>query len=236
MRRLALLALAATGALGLTGCHEVLRVFLNEGDPDPPVHQPPPPAKRAVPAATGAAAKGRAFSGRAVGQLTGRITLRHGFVKSTIKNARFVGDFTGKPRGGPQAGDEGLGPLRSAHWYGRFDVVRDRRNGKTRMKGLVLADFTDASEGRACLRIGYKTRKGKQGRAPKKGSATLAILGGEGGAQTLAGSATILVRIVRGHQLAVRGRVVAKQGPARGFPGACTKLEKQFGLTPLARR
>lgn len=234
-RRLIAIAVASAGAVALSGCHQVLSVSL--GGDDPPVHLPPPPA-RAVPAASAAGAPpGRAFRGSAEGRLASRITIRHGFVKSTIKNARFIGQFSGRLRGAAQPGDETLGLLKSAQWHAQFNTVRDRRNGKVRMSGLVLATFTDPAGGRACLKLAYRTpRKGKKGRAPKKGRSTLTVLGGEGGARTLRGSAAVNVTILGGDKLRVTGRIKPGNGPERGFNRACTRLEKKFKLTPLAAR
>jgi hypothetical protein len=236
-RRIAIVVLASAGAVGLSGCHEILRVTL--GEPDPPVHNPPPAGRRSVPPApstAAAAAAGRAFVGKADGQLASRVKLRHGFVKSMIGPARFIGQYTSRLTGPPVAGDDALGPFESAQWHGQFSATRNRANGKITAKGLVLATFTDPSAGRACLRLGYRNaRKGKKGRNRKKGTSTLKVLGGEGGAQTLAGTATVRVTIAASGKLTVRGRVKARRGPARGFTPACTKLEKKFGLTPLSR-
>jgi hypothetical protein len=231
---IAIVASTGAAAFGLSGCHELLRVTL--GGDDPPVHNPPPPGKRSVPAATAAAASGRAFSGRANGKLASRVVLRHGFVKSTMKKVRFIGTFTGKLGGAAVAGDELLGPFTSAGWHGQFSVVRDRRNGKISLSGLVLATATDPAGGRACVRVSYKNaRKGKRATSRRKGTSLLTVVGGEGAARTLRGSATVRLTVGRGDNMSLRGRVKARQGPARGFPKACTTLEKKFGLAPLAR-
>ena len=222
-------AVLAASVLALSGCHEVLRASL--GNPDPPVHNPNS-AGRSAPLA-GAAASGRAFVGRADGQLSGRIKIRHGFVKSKIGPARFVGTFSAQPTGPAQPGDESLGPFESAQWHARLRAVRNRRTGKIKGKGLVLATFDDPSAGRACLRLGHKARR-KQNRYPRKGGrGRVTVLGGEGGARTLAGTATARVKINSDGSLVLSGHVSPSQGPERGFTAACTKLEQRFGLQPL---
>jgi hypothetical protein len=243
-RRIAVCLAVVAGAVALSGCHEVLKVFLGDDEDGPAPHRPhqlPPPPGRAVPAASAAGrSPGRAFSGTADGQLAARMVLRDGLVKSTIKNARFTGQFTGRLRGAAQPGDDSLGLLESAQWHGKFSAVRDRRNGKVRMTGLVLSTFTDPSAGRACLRVTYKTRRNgrrnattKGRRARNTGRSILTVLGGEGGSRTLAGSATARVKISATGALRMSGRLQSAQGRERGFPAACTRLEKQFGLTPL---
>lgn len=214
--RLALPVLLVASALALSGCHEILRVTL--GSNDPPTHNPPP---------AGRTAAGTAFTGTATGQLTGRIKLVHGFVKSTMKNGRFFGDFKA------QSSNPRLGPLSDAQWHGRFNATRNRATGRVKLSGLILATFTDESAGRACLRLRHRGRR-KQNRYPAKaGSSKLTVVGGEGGARTLAGTATARVRL-KGHRLRLKGRVSQRQRAATGFTPACTKLEKKFGLTPLA--
>jgi hypothetical protein len=242
-RRIAVCLAAVACGVALGGCHEVLKVFLGTDEDGPAPHRPhlPPSPGRAVPAASAAGrSAGRAFSGTADGQLAARMVLRDGLVKSTIKNARFTGQFTGRLRGAAQPGDDRLGLLESARWHGKFSAVRDRRNGKVRMTGLVLSTFTDPSAGRACLRVSYKARRnGKRNattkgrRARNTGRSVLTVVGGEGGSRTLAGSATARVKISASGALRMSGRVTSAQGRERGFPAACTRLEKQFGLTPL---
>jgi hypothetical protein len=41
------------------------------------------------------------------------------------------------------------------------------------------------------------------------------------------------VKISASGALRMSGRLKSAQGRERGFPAACTRLEKQFGLTPL---
>jgi hypothetical protein len=187
--------------------------------------------------AAAATPTGRAFTGRADGRLAARATIRHGFVKSTMRNVRFIGDFTSKLSGPPMPGDESLGVLESSTWHGRFSATRNRANGKITMKGLILATFDDPSAGRACLRLSYRNaRKGKRKFNRRRGASRIAILGGEGGARTLAGSATVRVTALAGGAMRLSGRVKARRGPERGFPAACAKLEKTFGLQPLPNR
>jgi hypothetical protein len=232
-RRVALLAPAVTAAaIALSGCHEILRVTL--GRPDPPVHNPTSAGRRAAPAAGIAASAGRPFTGKAKGKLAGRIVLRHGFVKSTMKNALFAGTLTGTLPGPARAGDELLGPFVSSRWNGRFTVVRDRRNGKIDLTGLVLATSGDQA-GRSCLKLSYRNlRKGKRAKSRNRGTGTLRIVGGEGTAKTLTGTARVNVRLlVRSETLRLSGRVKAAQGAPRRLPPACAKLERQVGLAPI---
>jgi hypothetical protein len=229
VRRLAAFAIVGVGSLALTGCHEILRVTL--GGDDPPVH--PPPAGRATD--LGTAAAGRAFSGRADGQLASRIVLRHGFVKSTIRNARFIGEFSGRLLGAQTPGDAALGLLGKAQWHGNFSSTRNRATRKITTRGLILATFEDATAGRACMRVGYRNAgRTKRTRSRNKGSSSLAVLGGEGGARTLRGTATVRITIARSGAMRLRGRVKTSRGAERGLPRACRKLEKKFGLQPLA--
>lgn len=230
-------AIAAAALLVLTGCHEILRVTL--GNPDPPVHNPSS-AGRAAPTATAtaSAASGRAFTGQANGRLSSRVTLRHGFVKSRIGPARFIGTFTGRLPGAAQPGDELLTPFTNSQWYATLSAVLDRRNKKITMSGLILADYGNAStgQGRACLRLGYKnTRKGRR-YIRNRGRSTVKVLGGEGDAATLVGSAVVSVRQTTGDNFRMGGRAKVRRGGARGLNAACTKLERQFKLTPLSAR
>lgn len=221
-------ALAATGAaFAFSGCHQILQVTF--GDPDPPVHQPPPPAKKRAVAAGGSG--GTTFTGVADGELAARATIRHGFVKTTIRNARFAGTF----RATPATSDAELGALSDASWAGRLTAVRDRRNQKVRMKGLILATFADPSAGRACLRLTYRNvrKKGRRTANRKRGTGVVKVLGGEGGAQTLGGSARVKVRLTAAGGLRLSGVAMPRDVPARGLNAACTKLRAQVGLAPL---
>lgn len=235
MRRKRLIAgtVAVVSITAFSGCHEILRVTL--GEPDPPVHNPPP-AGRAVAPTASAAAAGRAFTGKANGRLSSRVKLRHGFVKSRIGPARFIGTFTGKLPGTAQPGDELLTAFTRSQWHGRFSAVLDRRNKKITMSGLILATYGDpnTAQGRVCLRMGYKnTRKGRRF-ARNRGTSTIKVLGGEGDGATLVGSAVVKVRQTTGDNFRMSGRVKARRGPARRLNAACSKLERQFKLTPLA--
>jgi hypothetical protein len=161
-------------------------------------------------------------------------------VISTIKNARFIGDFRSKLTGPPAPGDDRLGPLASSQWHGEFAAVRNRANGKIKFTGLILATFEDQSAGRTCLKLKYRNAKGKgKGRKRRKadrnrGASTIVVLGGEGGAVTLTGSATVKVALAGdGKSMLVGGRVKTARGPARRFTPACTKLEQKFGLQPV---
>jgi len=223
-KRLALLAIAALGTVALSGCYQ----FFNQGfEPypsDPGVH-----GGSDIGASPGsAAATGRPFRGRADGQLGSRMKVRHGFVKSKTSWARFFGAYRST-----LTGDEALGPLAGAQWHGRFKAVRNRATGKFAIKGMVLATFDDATAGRACLRLSHNGKRKQNRRPAKPGLSKLTVLGGEGGARTLRGTARVRVRLARDNTLRLRGRVKARRGAARGLNPACTKLERKFGLQPL---
>jgi hypothetical protein len=229
--RIAVVAVASTCLVALSGCHEVLRATF--GKPDPPVHNPTSAGYRTAVVSKSA---GRAFTGHADGDLAGRAVIKHGFVKSTMKNVRFIGDFSATLTGPPQPGDDRLGLLESSRWHGQFNVVHNRATGKITITGMLLATFTDASAGRACLQIAYhnaKARKRHRKANRNKGVSTIKVLGGEGGARTLAGTATVKVTAQTDGSMRLSGRVSAKTGPPRGFTPACTKLEQKFGLQPL---
>lgn len=223
MRRLAILVLAMGCTGGLSGCHEVIGLLLAASG-DPPVH-----------GGVGAN-KGRAFKGTAKGDLASRLVIKHGFVKSKIRNVRYIGTFKSALTGAPGANDDALGPLQSAQWHGKFDGTRNRRTGKIKMNGLVLATFTDETQGRACLRLTFRGKRKQNAPRGKPGRSTITILGGQRAVQTLRGKATVRVKIKSGDRIRVLGRVKTHQGSPRGFPPKCTKLEKKFGLQPLFSR
>jgi hypothetical protein len=216
--RLALLAALAAATLAFSGCHELFEITFGF-DPDILEGHGSANDRRAEAAATG-----RAFRGRADGDLAGKMRIRHGAVRSKTNRVRFVGSYKSN------LGDS---PLASAQWHGRFRGVRNRRTGKITIKGLVLATFTDASAGRACLSLGNRGTR-KQNRRPTRASRSrVRVLGGEGDARTLTGTATARVRLARDNSLRLRGRVIAGRGAARGFTPACTRLERKFGLEPV---
>jgi hypothetical protein len=173
---------------------------------------------------TARASAGTAFTGRSDGQLASRIRYRHGAVKTRTSSARFIGNYTSSLTDSP---------LASAQWHSRVRGVRNRATGRFRIKGLVLATFTDATAGRACLRLGYRGRRAQNRRPRKRGRGVLTMLGGEGGARTLYGKAIVRVKLTRANKMRFRGRVTQSQGAERGFTPACAKLERKFGLTPL---
>jgi hypothetical protein len=223
MRRIAIFALAAACGGGLSGCKDVMLVLLSAYG-DPPIH------------GGVAADQGRSFKGTATGGLSGKLTIRHGFVKSKIRNARFVGTFKSALTGAPAAGDVALGPLQNAQWHARLNATRNRKTGKIKMNGLVLATFTDEAEGRVCLRLTYGGKRRQNAPRGKPGAGRIAVLGGERGAQTLRGTASARVKLKSGDRIRLLGRVKTRRGSPRGFPRACSKLEKTFGLQPLASR
>lgn len=217
--RLALLSLAA---LALGGCHQEFHLGFGVDPSDPPVH-----GGQDIGANPGsvAASAGQAFTGRAVGELTGRMKIWQGFVKTKTSWARFVGTYESSLT------DSAVG---SGQWHARFKAVRNRATGKFTIKGLILADFGDSTAGRACLSLGLKGRRA-QNRRPKKASrSTVTVLGGEGGARTLYGTARVRVRLLRSNEgVRLKGLVKEHRGAPRGFTPACTKLERKFGLAPL---
>jgi hypothetical protein len=213
------LALALLAALALSGCHEYW--YYGPEPDDPPVHQ----GGQDIGASPGSvAATGQAFRGRADGQLASRIVYRHGFVKSMTSWARFIGEFKS---------DLSDSPLASGQWHGRFKSVRNRATGRYAMKGLVLVTFDDAPEGRACLKLTNRGKRAQNRRPKKPGLGNVTVVGGEGGAQTLYGTASARVRLARDNSLRLRGRVKQHRGAARGLTPACAKLERKFGLAPL---
>ena len=226
MHRFALAAVLLYCPFALSGCEFAL-VFcipIRALCDDPPVTGHPNPANARDSAA------GTPFTGTARGQLTGKLTLKHGPVKSTIKNARFFGSFKATPKRNTAA----LGPLSSAQWHARLGGVRSRRTGKIKLKGLVLASFDDAAAGRACLSLTYRAvRKQDRTRFKKRPRSTIKVLGGESGARTLRGTATVRVKL-KGEVLRMSGTVKQHRGSERGFTPACRKLEKKFGLQPVS--
>lgn len=217
-RRLASFAAAIAAALALSGCGEMYRLGFGEVWSDPDVHGFGPDPR---PAGVSA---GRRFTGRAEGERTSRMRVKHGNVKSRTSSVRFIGKYTSSLEGSP---------LASAQWHGRFRAVRNRATGRFRINGLVLATFDDATAGRACLRQRYRGRRAQNRPPRKRGRGVFTMLGGEGGARTLRGEAIVRVRLTRANKMRFRGRVTSRQGEERGFTPACTKLEQKFGLEPL---
>jgi hypothetical protein len=232
MHRLALLAILLFCPFAMSGCDAIyifcLKPLLGEDFcKDTPVYDEHPPAS-----GVRTSAGGTPFTGTARGQLTGKLTIKHFPVKSKIKNARFFGDFTATPKRNSAA----LGPLSSAQWHGKFGGTRNRKTGRINVKGLVLATFDDAAAGRACLKVTHRaTRKQKRARFKKRSKSTVKVVGGEGGARTLHGTANVRLKLKSTGVLKMNGTVKQRRGAARGFTPACTKLEKKFGLQPVAR-
>ena len=220
--RLASLAATAAAAFALSGCFEL---FNHEFSPFGSPYDPPPGAHDigANPGAAGASA-GQRFTGRAEGQLASRMKLTDFAVKTKSSWARFIGSYRSSLEDSP---------LASADWHGKFKTVRNRKTGRFRIKGLVLATFEDATAGRACLRLGYRGKRAQNRRPRKRGRGVFTMRGGEGGAETLYGKAIVRVKLTRANKMRFRGRVTQSQGAERGFTPACTKLERKFGLAPL---
>src|SRR5688500_12598862 len=184
-KRLALLAAVGLSALALSGCHEIFEITFGF---DPDILEGHGSADER---SAGTAATGRAFRGRADGDLTSRMKITHFPVKSKTNRVRFVGRYRSTLTGPPQPGDEALAPLANAQWHGRFRGVRNRRTGKIAMTGLVLATFDDPTAGRACLSLRNSGTRKQNRRSTKASRANLTVLGGEGGARTLRGTAAV---------------------------------------------
>jgi hypothetical protein len=213
--RIAVWVVAGAGVVGLSGCHEILRVTL--GGDDPPVHNPPPAGRTAT-----ANAAGRAFQGRADGELFG-YRLRHGFVKTTLK-AGYIGNYKADLTGSP---------LASGKWHARFKAVRNRATGRIVITGLVLSTFTDTTAGRACLKLSERAVRKQNRRRVRRARGRVTVVGGEGAARTLYGTARARVRLKADGSARLRGRMRSHQGEERGFTPACTKLERKFKLQPV---
>ena len=192
---IAILALSAS--VGFTGCHELFEITFGF-DPD---------VLEGHSGAADEAAAGQAFRGRAKGTLAGKMKIRHGPVKSKTNRVRFVGNYKST-----LTDDDELGPLARAQWHGRFRGIRNRETGKIRITGLVLATFDDPTAGRACVSLHNTGRRAQNRHAKRASRSTLTVLGGEGGARTLRGTATARVRLARGHSLRLRGTVSTRQG------------------------
>ena len=212
VRRLVLLAALAAATVILSGCHEVLRATFGS---DRPVHASP---------GTATTAAGRAFKGRADGELFG-YRLQHKFVKS-ILTAGYIGDYRSNLTGSP---------LARGKWHARFKTVRDRGTGKTVITGLVLSTFTDETAGRACLTVSFRAVRKNNTRRFRRARGKVTVVGGEGAARTLYGTATLgRLRLGADGSARLTGRMKTHQGAERGLTRACRKLRTRFGLTPLA--
>jgi hypothetical protein len=226
---LAVSLVSVVSGLSPTGCANLFYAYFGPAPKDPKAglqHGPPAPGRAA-------GVEGRPFKGRAQGELASRMTLTHGEVNTKSNKARFIGTFKSTLTGAPQSGDEALGPLAAAQWHGSFRVVRSRVTGKTKVKGLVLATFDDPSAGRACLRLKSKGHRKQNRRPTKPGRNALTMIGGEGGARTLRGTASVRARFKKSGVVRLRGRVNARRGAERGLPKPCRKLRDKFGLQPL---
>ena len=217
VRRLALLAGLAAAALILSGCHEVLRATFGS---DRPVHR----VDGGASPSTATSAAGRAFTGRFDGERNG-YSLRHGFVKTKL-TAGFFGDYRSNLTGSP---------LASGKWHAKFKVVRHRGTGKTVITGLALSTFTDTTAGRACLKLSFGAVRKNNTRRFRRSRGKVTVVGAEGAARTLYGTATVRrVRIGADGSARFRGRVKSRQDAERGLTRACRKLRARFGLAPLA--
>ncbi len=214
-RRLAILAAGAVAMLAFSGCHEILRATFGN---DRPVHRVDPGGSPT----TATTAAGRPFTGRADGELFS-YKLKHGNVKTRMR-AKFIGDYRSDLTGSP---------LASGQWHARFKVLRNRATGKTVITGLVLSTFTDTTAGRACLKLSQEHVRKNNTRRLKRSRGKVTVLGGEGAARTLYGTARARVRLKRNGSAGLRGRMRSHQGVERGFTRACSRLEQKFGLQPL---
>ena len=214
-RRLVVLAAAAVAMFALSGCHEVLRATFGS---DRPVHR----VDGGASPSTAATAAGQPFTGRADGELFG-YKLRHGNVKTRMR-AGYIGDYRSDLAGSP---------LASGKWHARFKVLRNRATGKTVITGLVLSTFSDTTAGRACLKLSQEHVRKNNRRRLKRSRGKVTVVGGEGAARTLYGTARARVGMKRNGSARLRGRMRSHQGAERGFTRPCTRLERKFGLTPL---
>ena len=220
-RRLVLPAALAAAAFALSGCYELFNHSFSPFQ----INDPPPSSHDigASPGSAGTSARAQ-FTGIAEGDLASRMKITDYAVMTRSSWARFIGSYTS---------DLESSPLADADWHGKFKTVRNRKTGRFRIKGLVLATFTDATAGRACLRLGYRGRRAQNRRPRKRGRGVFTMLGGEGGARTLYGEAIVRVRLTRANKMRFSGRMRSHQGDERGFTLACRKLEQKFGLQPL---
>ena len=215
--RPAFLAALAAATFVLTGCHEILRVVLGN---DRPVHR----VDGGASPGSATTAAGRAFTGRADGELFG-YKLRHGFVKSKF-TAGYIGDYRSNLTGSP---------LARGKWHANFKAVRDRGTGKTVITGLVLSTFTDTTAGRACLKLSFSAVRKNNTRRFRRSRGKVTVVGGEGAARTLYGTATLRrVRLAADGSVRLRGRIKTSQGAERGLTRACRKLRAKYALQPLA--
>ena len=146
-------------------------------------------------------------------------------MKSRTSSARFIGDYTSSLTDSP---------LASAQWHGRFKGVRNRKTGKFKLQGAGARDLRRRDRRQGVPSPGLQGQAQRRTAARKKrGRGVFTMLGGEGGARTLRGTATVRVKLTRANKMRFRGTVTDRQGAERGFTPACSKLERKFGLTPL---
>ena len=214
-RVLALPLAAVTAIFAFSGCHEVLRATFG---PDKPVHR----VDGGASPSTATTAAGRPFTGRADGELFG-YKLRHRNVMTRMR-AGYVGNYKSDLTGSP---------LASGKWHARFRVVRNRATGETVITGLVLSTFTDTTAGRACLKLSQEHVRKNNRRRLKRSRGKVTVVGGEGDAKTLYGTANVRVRLARNGSARLSGRMRSHRGPERPFTRACTRLEQKHGLTPV---
>ena len=209
--RLALLTALGAATLLLSGCFGIGYVGFGR---DRPVHSNP---------ATATPAAGRDFKGRADGELFG-YSLRHGLVKSKM-TAGYIGDYRSNLTGSPFGRGE---------WHANFKAVRNRATGKTVITGLVLSTYTDETLGRACLTLSFQAVRKNNTRRFRRPRGKVTVVGGEGAARTLYGTATLRrLRIGADGVARLTGRMKSSQGAERRLTRPCRKLRTEFGLTPL---
>ena len=172
----------------------------------------------------GRGSAGTRFTGRADGQLASRIKFTHRAVKSRTSSARFIGNYTSSLENSP---------LASAQWHGGSRGVRNRRTGKFKFKGLVLATFDDADRRPGVPSPGLQGKRRQNRRPDEAGPRRLHDAGRRGRRSDALRHGDRSVKLTQANKMRFRGRVTQRQGAERGFTPACTKLERKFGLTPL---
>ncbi len=158
-------------------------------------------------------ARGRRFSARLIG-----VSLP--VDPDAITGRGQAGSLRGVPSTGRLvARGRRLGALRRfrrARFVARLNLAANLRTRTVTMRGLALATFPHG-RGRACLRIRVT------GRAGRRPSGALEVLGGSGAAAGLAARARFRARLTDG-AVRLRGRVRTRTRSPRPLPGSCARL------------
>ncbi len=215
MGRLALFAAVGAGALALSGCHEVLRAASA-------------PTSRSTSSRTDGASPSIADDRCRAPLYRPRrrraVQLQAAAREHQDKDERpsFIGDYKSDLAGSP---------LASGKWHARFKVLRNRATGKTVITGLVLATFDDTTAGRACLNLSQEHVRKNNRRRLKRSRGKVTVVGGEGGARTLYGTARARVHLKRDgsapqrpDEVTAREWSAASRARARGSSGSSASL------------